>query len=90
MNPNQVFAFVVNPTTGALTAVPGSPFATNGTGSCELGLDAAGQYLFVSNQASNDVSVFAVNANGSLTLVAGSPFPAGTGTSGLSSVTYVR
>jgi 6-phosphogluconolactonase (cycloisomerase 2 family) len=75
---------------GNLTPVAGSPFATGGTGVAgignllndiqwdsdgELAINAQGTLLFVVNGHSNDFSGFTVNADGSLTLIPGSPFP---------------
>jgi DNA-binding beta-propeller fold protein YncE len=67
--------------TGGLTAVPGSPFPSGGSGSINgpLGIatDTAGHFVYVCN-ASNDISVFSISAsNGALTPIAGSPFPDG-------------
>jgi 6-phosphogluconolactonase (cycloisomerase 2 family) len=122
-----ISAFAIDPTSGALTAVAGSPFASGltldacsgislsatpdgrflmassngqiktfsiGAGgvltslstaanpvvpNASMKISANGQLLAVSNGAS--VSVFSINPDGSLTVVAGSPFAeAGTGT----------
>ncbi len=85
---NAVIA-LQNDGTGNLTPVAGSPFATGGTGVAgvgtllndiqwdsdyELVLNAEGTLLFAVNGHSNDFSAFTVNANGSLTLISGSPF----------------
>jgi len=37
----------------------------------------SGKLLFVANQGSNTISVFGVNADGTLQTIGGSPFPAG-------------
>jgi 6-phosphogluconolactonase len=66
---------------GSLTPVPGSPFPTGGALPEGVAISppgpAAGGRLYVANFASNNVSAFRINADGSLTPVAGSPFPAG-------------
>jgi len=74
---NSVSAFNVDPSTGILTTVPGSPFATGGTNTGGTSLDCAsnGQFLFASNATSKDISVFAIDAGGALIPVVGSPFP---------------
>lgn len=87
---NSVLAYSRNPTTGVLTQMPGSPFPTGGTGffnSTEgLGPDDHDQeivatpdrrFIYVVNQGSNSIAGFAIQANGSLTAVPGSPFPSG-------------
>lgn len=66
---------------GGLSPMPGSPVASGGNGTINgpLGIttDASGHFVYVGN-ASNDVSVFSINqSDGTLTAVAGSPFPAG-------------
>ncbi len=84
---NVVYGFS-NDGTGHLTALPGSPYLTGGTGvgygnatdaqwdsDNELITNAAHTLMFAVNGSSNNVSVFNINANGSLTPIAGSPFP---------------
>jgi 6-phosphogluconolactonase (cycloisomerase 2 family) len=89
---NTVSAFKVQ-SDGSLFSVPGSPFATGGTGTGggffaanRAAVHVARHLLFVSNSGSNDISVFRVDrATGVLALVAGSPFSsAGISTSGIS------
>jgi DNA-binding beta-propeller fold protein YncE len=80
---NSVSGFDINPATGFLTLVPGSPFATGGLsgvpGGQSISLECApnGQFLFAANEGSNNITVFSIAANGALSPVAGSPFPAG-------------
>lgn len=69
---NNVSAFVINAQNGALGAVSGSPFATPGKSPSYLA--ASGTFLYVTEQATNDVAVFAIGSNGALTAVSGSPF----------------
>ncbi|MBZ5703867.1 MAG: lactonase family protein [Acidobacteriia bacterium] len=88
---NAVIA-LVNDGAGNLTSVPGSPFPTGGTGVAGTGnpladaqwdsdgevmLNKAGTLLFAVNGHSNNISAFKLNANGTLTAVAGSPFASG-------------
>ncbi|HME09601.1 MAG TPA: hypothetical protein VKG25_21260 [Bryobacteraceae bacterium] len=75
---------------GSLTDLPGSPFFTGGTGyqnvnerigpddsDGELIISPDHRFLFATNTGSNDISVFRVRLDGSLSLVPGSPFPSG-------------
>ena len=72
----SIAVFSINPTTGVLTAVAGSPFAGGGVmgrgGAVEV--NQTGDLLFVGNNTSKNISVFSVAANGTLTTVLGSPF----------------
>ena len=75
---NNVSAFTINASSGALTAVAGSPFAA-GAGPCSFSVDPAGKFVFVANNSSGNVSAYAINtSSGVLTAVAGSPFSTGT------------
>jgi 6-phosphogluconolactonase (cycloisomerase 2 family) len=73
----SVSAMRINPITGALVPVPGSPFPTGGASSgygVSLAATPDDRFLFVGNGGSSDVTAFQVAANGSLSQVAGSPF----------------
>jgi 6-phosphogluconolactonase (cycloisomerase 2 family) len=79
-DPAAVAAFAVDSTTGALTALPGSPFATGDTTSA-LTVDPTGRFLYATNRGasggvgSNTVSAYSLDsATGVLTAVPGSPF----------------
>jgi len=62
--------------TGALTEV--TPRTNVGTTPTLLAMDTAGTFLYVGNAASDNISVFSIDAGtGALTAVAGSPFPTG-------------
>ncbi len=68
-------------TSGALAAIPGSPFAPGGGSDSNVDvLSPNDQFLFVSNQGSTTITVFSVSSTGALSLVAGSPFSAGDAT----------
>lgn len=79
---STVSAFRVG-ASGSLTALPGSPFLTGGTGcdggfyaSNRIAVSARGNFLYASNDDSNDVSAFSIDpSSGNLTPVPGSPFP---------------
>ena len=76
---NNVSAYTINPTSGALAAVSGSPFAA-GTSPMSVSTDLAGRFAYVANNGSNNVSAFGVNqTTGVLSPVTASPFTAGTG-----------
>ena len=63
---------------GALTPVPGSPFAT-GLAPVSIAIAPAARYAYVASKISNNVSAYSISSNGALTPVPGSPFPAGIG-----------
>jgi 6-phosphogluconolactonase (cycloisomerase 2 family) len=75
---NNVSAFSINPSTGALAAVPGSPFATEGVAS-EISLAATpdGKFLMALNTGPPIITAFSISPNGALTPVDGSPFSVG-------------
>jgi lactonase family protein with 7-bladed beta-propeller len=85
---NQVIGFS-NDGAGNLTPLPGSPYFTGGFGVTgvfsdvqfdsdgELLANTAGSLLLAVNGGSNSISAFDVNADGSLTLAAGSPLDSG-------------
>ena len=70
---------------GALTQVPGSPFATGG-GPDSMAFSPSGGLLATAN-ADGTVSVFSVSAGGALTQVPGSPFATGAG-NGLNAMSF--
>ena len=77
---NSVSGFDINPVTGSLSLVPGSPFATGGAaGGSGISLDCTpnGNFLINTNGGTNNITVFSIAANGALTPVGGSPFAAG-------------
>jgi 6-phosphogluconolactonase (cycloisomerase 2 family) len=74
-----VSAYTINATTGALTPVPGSPFAA-GLAPTSVAVSPNGRFAYVTNSdfTANDVSAYTINAStGALTPVPGSPFAAG-------------
>lgn len=74
---NLLSVYKVDPTTGALAQVPGSPFTT-GIFPLHVTADSTGRFVYVADENSNNVSAFAVNATtGALTEISGSPFQAG-------------
>jgi 6-phosphogluconolactonase len=75
---NGISVYSLDSTTGVPgTAVAGSPFAT-GSNAYSVSVDPTGQFVYVGNDGSANVSEFALNrSTGALTPVAGSPVPAG-------------
>jgi 6-phosphogluconolactonase (cycloisomerase 2 family) len=72
----SVEAFSID-TGGALTPVPGSPFATD-SGAISVAVDPTGRFAYVANLFADDVSGFTINqSTGALTPISGSPFPSG-------------
>jgi len=88
-NSSTISAFVINTKTGALTSVTNSPFSA-GVNPFSVTIDPSGKFAYAANRSSNNVSAFTIDAAGSLTPVAGSPFRAGTdAVSGLGSISVV-
>jgi 6-phosphogluconolactonase (cycloisomerase 2 family) len=86
---NSISGFRVTDTAGHLAELPGSPFATQtnpqalvvtsfGTSSTNIT-----NFVYVANGTLGTISGFKINADGSLTELAGSPFAAGTNISAL-------
>jgi DNA-binding beta-propeller fold protein YncE len=70
-----IHVFSVNPSTGAITEVPGSPFNA-GLIPEILVVDPTGRFLYVANSESQDITAFSIDsATGTLTGLPGSPFP---------------
>lgn len=75
--PGNVSAYTIDGTTGALTAVVGSPFPA-GSVTDSVAVDPTGQFAYAVNFVSNNVSAYTINgATGALTEIPSSPFPAG-------------
>jgi len=72
--PTVISGFIKSSQTGALTALPGSPFNER-LDSGLVAIDGQGKFLFVLNQTSNDISMFQIDSSsGALSEVPGSPF----------------
>src|SRR6267143_1097455 len=75
---NTVSGYLRDATTGALTQITGSPWAT-GNAPASVAVDQTGNCVFVANFLSNNVSAYKVTpATGVLTKVTGSPYMTGT------------
>jgi 6-phosphogluconolactonase (cycloisomerase 2 family) len=78
---DNVSAFAIDPSSGILTPVPGSPFATGGTAGA-IGISLAAtpddNFLIAASGASNTITVYSIGADGGLKL-ASFPFLGGPG-----------
>jgi 6-phosphogluconolactonase len=78
VNSGTISIFAIDPTSGALSAIQGSPFQDPDGAPYPATVDPAGKFLYVGNVGGNNISVFAINPiSGAITPIAGSPFPAG-------------
>jgi len=67
---NAVAAFAINAGTGALTAVPGSPFATGGTSPGPIVIDSRSRFLYIANLGGSSINGYTINSTtGALTSV---------------------
>jgi uncharacterized repeat protein (TIGR01451 family) len=74
-NSANISAYTINPSTGALTAIAGSPFPAGSTPSSVV-VDPTGKFAYVANFSSANVSAYTINpSTGALTDIVGSPFP---------------
>jgi 6-phosphogluconolactonase (cycloisomerase 2 family) len=74
---NDVSAYAVEPASGALTPIAGSPFPA-GNGPDAIAVDPTGRFAYVSNQADGTISAYLIDrSSGALRVIAGSPFAAG-------------
>lgn len=72
---NGVRVFSIN-SSGGLTQVSGSPFAT-GTGPDAVLVDSTDSYVYVANRTAGTISGFTLGSGGALTAISGSPFATG-------------
>lgn len=79
--PGSIASFGVDPTTGELTALPGSPYATGGNTADGLVLDPTGRYLAATNTGSGNIGQFSIDTgSGQLSLVDGAAVTPAVGT----------
>ena len=72
-----VSALGINASSGALTAIAGSPF-TAGRGSISIAVAPSGRFAYMANFGSGDISAYAIDsATGALASLPGSPYPVG-------------
>src|SRR5271169_4759011 len=65
-NPGQINVYKVDSQAGALIPIPNSPYSSGGANPVADVASASGKNLYVINQASNAVVVFAIATDGSL------------------------
>jgi 6-phosphogluconolactonase (cycloisomerase 2 family) len=68
-----ISAFSIDPTTGILTEIAGSPFSDGTTQPAALVVSPNGDFLFVANSSAS-ISAFSIASTGALTPITGSPF----------------
>ena len=82
---DNISAYTIDSATGALTPVPGSPFAAAGNTPTGVAVDPSGKFAYVTTRCLSNVSclngtvsAYTINSTtGALTLVPGSPLAAG-------------
>ena len=85
---NKIAGFAIDPNTGSLTALPGSPFATGhnpqSMALVPVTLVGGQEFLYTANVQDGTISAFTVDGStGGLTPVSGSPYVSGTSLGGL-------
>jgi len=76
----SIASFLINPTTGALTAAPGSPIPVSGSPNV-MAVDGSGKYLYASFATAGGIMAFNIDqTTGALTPMVGSPFNVNAGT----------
>lgn len=78
LNESTISAFVIEPSSGALTESTTTSLMLNEQQATSLAIDAAGKHLYVTSYGLSGGSIFAfaiAPANAALTPVSGSPFP---------------
>jgi DNA-binding beta-propeller fold protein YncE len=78
MGSSDISAFSVDPATGTLSPIPGSPFATT-NGATSIAVSRNFKFAYTADFASSQISAFSINSDGSLTPVPGTPYAAGNG-----------
>jgi YVTN family beta-propeller protein len=76
---NTISAYSIDASTGALTPIAGSPFASTGTTPVAAVVDPNGAYLYVANNGSADVSVYAIDDSTGALTATGEAIGAGNG-----------
>jgi 6-phosphogluconolactonase (cycloisomerase 2 family) len=74
---HAVSAFAIDPAAGTLTTVAGSPFTVGGTFPISLAAHPSGKFLYVLNNASRDISIFAIAGSTGVLTAASLPCPTG-------------
>jgi 6-phosphogluconolactonase len=70
----DISGYTINPASGALTLIAGSPFPA-GLAPLSAAVDPRGKFIYVANADGSNISEYTIDpANGALTPIAGSPF----------------
>lgn len=73
---SNIRSYTVDATTGALTVMPGSPLTTSQFPS-SLAVDGSGNYLYVTNQLTNQLTSYRIDSNGALSQLPATPATVG-------------
>ncbi len=78
----SIWAFNIDPKSGELSPVPGSPFMTGQQASEGIAVDPKGKFAYVSDYVEGggkigELSAYEIESSGALRQVKGSPFPTG-------------
>jgi 6-phosphogluconolactonase len=72
---DEIFGYIIDAATGALTGVYNSPFAT-GSSANDIAFGPEGKFAYVANSGSANISAYAIDpASGVLTPLSGPPLP---------------
>jgi 6-phosphogluconolactonase len=84
LDPGNVYGYVIDTNTGALTSIPGSPFVSTGGTFFSVAVDPLGKFVYAGIRYTAGVAGYAIDkTTGNLTPMPGSPFPAGTGSTSI-------
>jgi 6-phosphogluconolactonase (cycloisomerase 2 family) len=82
---DEIFGYIIDSATGALTGMSNSPFSTGNMGT-DIAFDPEGKFAYVATNNSN-ISAYAIDpATGVLTPLGGSPYPVAGGASSIAIV----
>ncbi|MGH6648328.1 lactonase family protein [Aquabacterium sp.] len=60
---STISAYSLNSTTGQLTPIAGSPFASTGTNPRSIAVDPTGKFVYVANFASSSISIYSIDTS---------------------------
>jgi 6-phosphogluconolactonase len=82
---NKISGYSIDPTTGALSLLPGSPFSNGDEATFSMIVAPSGKSLYISeNRMNGSIAGFTIDpASGNLTSIQGSPYPAAPNVRGL-------
>ena len=61
-NDNIISGFAINPTSGTLSAISGSPFSSEGSAPVSIAVTPNGRWAYVVNQNTSSIASFSINA----------------------------